>query len=321
MHRKKKFTVIQGNKKKKRPVEKLIYFLLAAALGLLLLQMGYSFARDALASALVKTVLSEEGVLEQAVTVRGILVRDEHVVAAPLTGTVRWVIDDGERLAVGASVAAISSPGASPKIVTTPTPGIVVLHLDGLEGALQPQGLSEINIGQMLKTSEKKPHKIAGGEEVHQGTMLFKVVNNFGWYFAAEMTPAEYAELEDMSSVAIRFSFAPEEETRGTVMVLKETEEFVRVAFQLKEDVPGFSLERFAEAELLVRRSRGILLPASALVHRGEETGVYILEKSVVRYRPVDVLEKDGELIVISGVRKGAPVITNPTLVREGLRL
>ncbi|MDW7651277.1 MAG: HlyD family efflux transporter periplasmic adaptor subunit [Bacillota bacterium] len=319
---KRQFTVIQGKKRKKKTSEKLVYFLLTGIIGLLLLQVGFSFARDALASVLTKTVISEDSVIEHTVTAKGILIRDESVVAAPLSGTVNWVVQEGDRLSAGTRVAAISSPGGTLQHVPTPSPGIVVLQLDGLEGVLQPKSLADTNVGEMMQYAGQERHRISSGDHVEQGTILFKVVNNFSWYFAVELAGQEYQDVETLATAGIRFSFSPEEEIRGRVVVRRETaQDTALVVFELKQQVTGFERERFAEAELVVRRTSGIILPGSALVSRGGETGVYILSKSVVRYRSVDVLETEGNRVIITGIPNGYQIITNPTLVREGMRL
>ena len=149
----------------------------------------------------------------------------------------------------------------------------------------------------------------------------FKMVDNFTWYYVVEMSADEYAGLSERSSVTLRFSFAPDQDASGQPVVIEDGGDMVTLIFEMKDDVDGCFTERFASANVITKRTSGIILPVSALIERGNETGVYILEKSVVRYRPVDVIETWQSEAVVSGLRIGFPVITNPNLVREGQRL
>lgn len=320
MHKRRSFTVIQGKKKKKRPGEKLVFLLLMTAVSIIVARSVWSFARDALASALVKTVVSEEGLLEITVSSQGVLVRDERVAGSPLTGVLRWNVQCGERLAANTAVATITTPTGFSEDAVTPGSGMVVLSLDGLEGILQPSNLSEIDV-ELLRKKQAKPRHAADGSEVLQGSLLFKVVDNFFWYYIAELEREQFEAIKDRPSALLRFSFAPHEDVRGKINVLRQEDERVAVAFMFQEEVDGCFLERFVEADIIVRRNRGVVLPVSALLLRGEEVGVYTLDKSVVRYRQVEVIETGREQVVVRGLRPGLPVITNPAFVREGQRL
>ena len=318
MQRRRSFTVISGKQRKKKPGEKVFYIVLLMAVSVLVLQMVFSLGRNVLASLFVETVVSENSVLEQTVSVSGVIVRDERVVAAPLTGTLRWELPEGERLSQGATVAIITSNGEMAQKVTAPVPGILIQQLDGLEGELQPQSMGEIRPG---KSMESKPQRVEDEQEVQQGSILFKIVDNYAWYFVTEMTHEQYELFRNVTSIPLRIRFAEEQELQSRSILLAEYDDTVTVAFELQKDlIEGFT-ERFADAELIVQGTRGIVLPSSALLLRGEETGVYLLDKSVVRYRTVDVLDVAGDQVVVEGLRMGFPIITNPSLVREGQRL
>lgn len=320
MRKKKQFYVVSGKGKRKKHSEAIFRVLLFTAVGLLLLQATYSLARDALAGMLVKTVISEDSVLEQLISVSGVLVRDEYVVAAPVSGVIRWNMTEGNRVAVGTGVASIHTENGGVHLLKSPVPGVLVYKLDGLEGELQPNALATIEMSQLRKRSVKE-HIIADGKDVSQGTMLYKIVNNYDWHFVAELTLRDFQSLDERKNSRLRFTFSPEEEIVATWKVVGEGEDTVTLAFTLKEDVEGCFSRRFAEAEIIVSRFTGLVLPSSALVLRGEEAGVYVIDKSVVRYLPVNVVETAGEQVVVEGVRTGFTVVTNPSLLREGQRL
>jgi len=179
--------------------------------------------------------------------------------------------------------------------------------------------LERVDVSEVRKLSEKN-QAVPDGAEIKQGTIFFKLVDNFSWYYVVDLTRADFALLTPQRN-RLRFAFSPEEEVPASWAVLKEDADTVRLAFALSEDVEGFFVQRLSDAEIVVSRITGFVLPSSALISRGAEQGVYLLEKSLVSFLPVKVLGEVGENVVIEGVRSGRTVIINPFLVREGQRL
>jgi putative membrane fusion protein len=320
MKKRRNFSVIHGTKKKKKPGEVLLYVMLLTAVGLLVLQATYSFAREVLASVFVKTVISENTTLEQVISVNGVIVRNEQVVAAPITGTVQWFAAEGERVGVGTKIATITADNGTTQSVFAPVAGVIIRELDGLEGVLQAKSLRTLDLTQATKKAQKS-HVVFENEGVRQGTMLFKVVDNYTWYLVTELAADEYLALSESGRSPLRINFSSPEEMKSSWSLLAEEADRVRIAFELKKEVAESFSQRFVTADIIVKRTTGLVLPAKALVLNGEETGVYVLDKSKVRYRQVDVIEATEDQVVVEGVPTGYSVITNPFLLREGQRL
>lgn len=319
MQKKRKLKLIR-TPKKRLTVKKMLYAVLMAAAAFLLLQAGLTYARSVIAAKFVNIVISEEGVLEAGHIVRGIIVRDEKVVAAPITGVLHWKAAEGARLPAGAAAAYIAADDGTRHPVLTPRPGIVVTRLDGLEGLLRPQALPDLNVESIYAYAGQPEHRKAEGDNVRQGTILFKMVDNFSWYFALKLSEEEFAAMAEVKNVMLRFPFAPQDEVAARRRSTYEQKGMNTIILEVREDLPGFFAERFTSAEI-ISRTGGIVLPGSALVMRGEERGVYVLENSVVRFRPVEVLKVTGNEMAVTGIGSGFRVIANPILVREGMRI
>jgi RND family efflux transporter MFP subunit len=79
--------------------------------------------------------------------------------------------------------------------------------------------------------------------------------------------------------------------------------------------------EMFARVELDLGNTReALLLPRDALIYRGEQPGVYMIESGAARFRPVQTGMTQGENVeVISGLNQGDTVITRGgNLVKDG---
>ncbi|MBS4023691.1 MAG: hypothetical protein KGZ79_14945 [Dethiobacter sp.] len=319
IHRNKsrRFTVIHGQARRKNYKKIILFLLMLTALAFGLRAAG-AFVYAKITARLVSTVIAEAGVVENVLAVRGLIVRNEHPVPAPITGKLDWLANNGQRVPKDAPIARITAGDGTVQTVLAPASGIAVLQLDGMEGMLQPHALDGVKVAQLLSLTVKES-RFEQGETITRGSMFFKVVNNFSWVYIFRLD-APAAGVPDTSRQAIRFSFASDREFAGSMIFRREEDGAVTLAYEFSDDADGFLWQRIAEAEIVTEKVRGVILPLSALVGRGEETGVFTLEKSVVRFRTVKVLGTSSDRMVVNGLPTGLRVITNSNLVKEGQR-
>jgi len=316
-----KLKVIQGGKDspvaKVKKISLAVLAVLAAAVALygLWCLAGHRL----LASLLTETVIAREGALEKGINTEGIWVRREQVAAAPASGTLHWLAADGERLSLGAAVAEIRTPGGEIHTVTAPMPGVLSRRLDGLEGVLQPGSLAAVNVPTLLE-GVPQTSIYAEGAQLLSGSLFFKIVDNYTWYYVTCLPAAEAGTPAENSRVKLRFGHT---EKAVPAAVAETFTDGDRLTFVLtvQEEVPGCFTDRFVAAKIVTGQVTGIVLPAGALLLGGEETGVFTLEESLVRYRAVEVLAAEEGQVVVDGIRSGTRVIINPVLVKEGQRL
>ncbi|HSE97733.1 MAG TPA: efflux RND transporter periplasmic adaptor subunit [Blastocatellia bacterium] len=82
--------------------------------------------------------------------------------------------------------------------------------------------------------------------------------------------------------------------------------------------------EMFARAELDLGTTReAVFVPRDALVYRGDQPGVYLLEGDVARFRPVETgLTQEDRVEVVSGLKEEETVITRgANVIKEGDRV
>jgi hypothetical protein len=86
---------------------------------------------------------------------------------------------------------------------------------------------------------------------------------------------------------------------------------------------PGLRSGMFGRAHFSGRTRRALTVPAAALVHRGQVTSVFVVEKDIARVRLVNVSGTevlaglaDGEIVIVSP----PPVVTDGRQVTSGGR-
>ena len=96
----------------------------------------------------------------------------------------------------------------------------------------------------------------------------------------------------------------------------------VQVRVNLPDQVPGVAPGMFARVHFVTGRAKKLLLPAQAVLRRGEITAVYILdERGVLQLRQVRLGESlaDGLVEILAGTAAGERVATDP--VKAGIFL
>lgn len=202
--------------------------------------------------------------------------------------------------------------------IITPFSGIAVFQRDGLEEILTPDNIDFLSFEQM-QDFEPNIRKIKSGEKVEQGVPLVKIVDNYAWFFTAYLNPSQRDKLNNRDWVNLDFDFAPGDRVRARVYALEEDEEGRHLAtFRVTEHLEEFYLHRQVKARINYESFRGVTIPESALIYKGEKRGVYSVEKAMVRFRQVEVIDALGEEVLVEELSPGRLIITNPSYFREG---
>lgn len=203
--------------------------------------------------------------------------------------------------------------------VVSDKPGLLSHYLDGWESLNRENHL----FPEQFASSGGEPVIPAAGLFVEEGRPLFKVVNNWQWYFNVVMPLDPGRTVAAQKKVIITFSFAPDNPVEGLLEEsrIESAAGDVRLSYRLVQQIPGFERARWTEARLSFQRREGVIVPYSALVERENETGVFINSGGTVRFFPVTVIRRQDDRVMVEGIDAFSMVITRPHLVREGQRL
>jgi putative membrane fusion protein len=203
--------------------------------------------------------------------------------------------------------------------IYTEHPGMVSHYIDGFEEYEEPyypsqEASSEENYGGSF-TME--------GDLVEHGSAMIKIVDNWQWNFSLILPLHSGRTVALLPSVDIELDFAPGQPVRGRLIhsEIDEGRQEVRLTYLIEKQIAGFDQVRRTEATLLHSRAEGIIVPGEAIFQRDNSYGVYINQGGRVVYKPVGVLYRQGEQVMIDGIAPASLVITRPDLVEEGQRL
>lgn len=184
--------------------------------------------------------------------------------------------------------------------LTAPGAGVFYSRIDGMEDKLSLAALDQVSVS-YLKELDKIP--LTRSSDVVQNEPVGKVVNNYGWYFSANVDAKDAERLKVGQSIRMRFFDLSDTTVYGTVRTLSGEEDGkVAVTIYTNRYVEGIYAASRTSAELVLVRSEGIKVPVQSLHMQDNQTGVYVLRLGVARFVPVQVRYKNSDWAIIGAV-------------------
>ncbi len=305
----------------KKKDDKRIHKFLKVLLVLFLFQLIASFFSGYFFSLILKTVVVDENYIDHYISTKGLLGFDEKVVLAPERGNIFWLKDEGLRVAVGEIVGKIRT-GGEEIAIDAPASGIFSPFTDGLESAAYPyeEWKPEKEVFSSLTPYSQQ---YSSGEEVVKGSPLFKVVNNFKWFFSVIISKEDNEKLKEDGMVHISFSFEEGKYSVDSFRRIKLGEEDYLVVFTLNQDIGDFYRRRWEEVKIIYEMEKAVIIPSSALVHKNGKDGVLRFVRSSIILVEVEIIKdfEEEKKVAVEGLDAGWEIVINPFFFREGQRL
>ena len=208
--------------------------------------------------------------------------------------------------------------------VESPFAGLVSYQIDGLEERYVPEFPYELL--QRYKETEDKPSEgdsIERNMIINRGSPIFKIVDNYEWFFSIAVDHETGRRIGNRNNVEVTFSFAPDEQVSGYKVDIEMDRDsgLTFLTYRFRRQLPGFTRQRWVEADIKYHTVSGVEVPDRAIFQDGEEYGLFLNDRGIVVYRPVELLYRGEDFVLIEGINPESIVITRPDLVQEGQRL
>lgn len=268
---------------------------------------------------------------EDSIEISGIIIRDEKAISAPNSGTIRFKVANGERVAINSVIAEVISLGGSQleKKVVTPIKstltGIISLQVDGWENTLKEESLLELppeKISSITHESIKPEFESLSNFEVEGGQTVLKIVNNlvnprvFLQFplnsFNKPLKKGDMIYLRNKEDNKLYKSF---------ILDLKGIGNLAHVLAKLDTDGDQLLGKRKMDLLLIKTLRQGLAIPKKALVEENSSYKVMILEKGYATWEQIEVIEIIGDKAFVKGIKELTPVVINSSLFKEGQKL
>ncbi|KJS14680.1 MAG: hypothetical protein VR69_16570 [Peptococcaceae bacterium BRH_c4b] len=261
--------------------------------------------------------------LKKAEPVQCILIKDETPVIAPAGGRFRLTVAEGSRVRGGQVIGKITtradaSGGGNDVELWAPEPGLVCIHVDGLENILKPGNIDALEMARLQKISDEGRQ----GDTIEKGRPVVKIVDNLSPLLVYLQAPKNLAsdKVEKGSNITLLWQ---DREMAARLEAVKTSANKTEL-FAVISNYPDEILHlRDVKMELLLERVKGFKIPTGALVEKDGARGIYISSRQRVEWHPVVVQgSTDGESLVTGdGLGPEIRYIMNPRWVQAGDRV
>lgn len=261
----------------------------------------------------LETVSLTLGTVEVTAEAEALMVRQERLAAAPATGTVRRLVEEGTRVRVGTPVAVVQSDGGRAVEVKAEVSGAVSFQVDGLEAQLNPSRMDGWT-PDWFRALPLPSLRRTGEGTVTAGEPLFKIADTFQPGLVTVVRADAIPPLEVGADLRLRLTGREGVIVARVARVERSGEEILLYLSPqlLPEETGGVRRVRLT---LLVQEFQGKVAPRTAIDVRNGLQGVWSMEGAGLVFTPVKVTGGNLSQVVMetalppgTAILKDAPV-------------
>ncbi|MDO5784778.1 MAG: HlyD family efflux transporter periplasmic adaptor subunit [Eubacteriales bacterium] len=175
--------------------------------------------------------------------------------------------------------------------ITSEYAGYFCESIDGYETVLTPDVIEDLTLSSMDKLIDSKKSASVG-----KG----KVISGYVWYFAAKVSDAEAAHLEQGNTVKLRFSQVSQDVQATVAAIRDDTDnDYTLVIFKSQDMNEDLISMRKQVATVIVASYSGLKVPKSAVRMEDEQMGVYVMSNSVAHYKTIEKLFEGDDFYIV----------------------
>ena len=171
--------------------------------------------------------------------------------------------------------------GAPINTIKAEASGFFVSNIDGFESLLNINNIDNLNTSIFDKLNSTKP-----------GNGFGKIVTSYDWFIVSKMTGDDYLRFSPGDSVSLKTTIEGSEELNATVyrVNVDENKNEAVVIFSCNIMNGNIAITRNAKMTVVTKSYSGIRISNKAIRVVDGQTGVYIIQGSIVKFRPVEII-------------------------------
>jgi putative membrane fusion protein len=279
---------------------------------LIIISISYSLVNNNPKLAIVKY-----GHVVDSLNTKALLIRDENVIKAPITGTFFPLINEGDRLSYGQPVVKLKNEDKGNIILYNQMSGIISFATDGLESKLTPSSFNNIDIKKFDKLKRDYKYHLEQ-EYISKSSNVYRVINNFNMYLAIKVKRTEAERYQSNETVFVSdLEIENKEMIEAKIIKIINQEQDSLIIFQLRRFVSRWANIRRVNIEFIKNIHRGRIVPSDAIISTAEGKKVLVsLSVDNYKLKKIDVIFSDDQEAVVEGIEVGTNVVINPAKYR-----
>lgn len=171
------------------------------------------------------------------------------------------------------------------------SPGTFSAAVDGYEYVLTPETLTAMSVSDFAAIKPDEPDSRAIGRLITSNT----------WYYACTVPAAELSGVSEGDRATLTFARDFYQPISMTVSYLSGNEGGLRLlVLSTDRNLQNVTLLRQQSAEVVFATYSGLRVPKDAVRVENSQTGVYILEGTLAKWKPITILHDNGESYVVA---------------------
>ena len=195
--------------------------------------------------------------------------------------------------------------------VYAPMAGMFSTRVDGYEALLSPDGIPSLTMTDYQTLKESTPST--------DGIPPCKIVDTYMWYFVTSVSEETASALKPGDRVLIRNALTGNEPVEAQIHTVGNAENGkCLISVKSTYDISNVVNSRNQEFDIIKHRYEGFKLPTKALRVVDGKQGVYIRKESGDEFKPIEILYKGNEYMIVRvNPKEGASVTLYDEVVVE----
>ncbi len=176
--------------------------------------------------------------------------------------------------------------------IEAPDAGYFCKNVDGYEETLTANELSNMTYEEYQQKKSASPKSV--------GSAAGKIIKSHIWYLGVDLANAEAQKFEVEDNVKLDFKFANGQTVAAKVVKIIPDNERKKsvVLFECKDITAQLLQIRKQSVDIIFTTYSGLRVNSKALYHEQNIPGVYVLDKTTVRFKPVEIIKDNGNFIL-----------------------
>ena len=261
-------------------------------------------------AARFETILAAQGEVIDGFWSDVLIVRDEEVIKAPISGKVELLAGEGDRLASGIKLAEIKASNQQQKIFNKKA-GLVSFAVDGLENEVNINNLNQIDLSNFEDLNGNYKHLLSG-DRVKKDENLYRIINNFKLNLIAEI-PESQTDRFRINELIFLEQKNSDKLIEAEIVDIRQNLDSTFFFIEVEQFIPRWINRRRIDLNIIKNIYRGIKIPRRAVFNQPSGRGVLkVSGYNKYEFQEVVIINGNDEYVIVSGLEIGEEVITNP---------
>lgn len=176
--------------------------------------------------------------------------------------------------------------------IDAPKAGYFCKEVDGYEEVLTAEALDQMTYDEYQQLQQQKPKTVSNP--------IGKIVTTHVWYLTVDLPNEEAQKFEVDDTVKLDFKFANGQTVNARVsdIIPDNKRTNTVIVFECKDITDRLLKVRRQSVDIIFTTYSGLRISSKALYHEQNIPGVYVLDKTTVRFKPVEIIKDNGNFIL-----------------------